>query len=93
LPHFLVSFLVFVNEIANFLLTTIFVYVNWNDTAGSQCVCLLSRTGDLSLLDTHAIVSCNNENFSDIDPQTTRLFDRAGPELRQELINSVRGPC
>ena len=53
--------------------------------------CLWQRTGDLSLLDTHAVVSCNNENFSDIDPQTTKLFDRAGPELHQELINSIRG--
>jgi len=49
------------------------------------------RTGDISLLDTHAVVSCNNENFSDSDPQTTMLLDRAGPELRQELANSVRG--
>jgi len=56
------------------------------------CVCCLSwRTGDLSLLDTHAVVSCNNESFSDNDPQTNRLLDRAGPELRQELLNSVRG--
>jgi len=53
--------------------------------------CLWQRTGDLSLLDAHAVVSCNNENFSDIDPQTTKLFDRAGPELHQELINSIRG--
>jgi len=45
----------------------------------------------MSLLDTHALVSCNNESFSDNDPQTTKLLDHAGPELRQELLNTVRG--
>ena len=52
---------------------------------------LSQRTGDLSLLDTHAIVSCNNESFTDSDPQTTKLLDSAGPQLRQELANSIRG--
>jgi hypothetical protein len=50
-----------------------------------------NRTGDISTLDAHAVVACNNENFTDIDPQTTALLERAGPELRQELAQSVKG--
>jgi len=54
-------------------------------------LCFHHRTGDISTLDAHAVVACNNETFTDIETQTSALFERAGPELRREVVQSVKG--
>ena len=60
----------------------------FNDLINSKIV---YWTGDVSLLNAHAIVCCNNETFTEKnDLVTIKTLNRAGKELKQELINEIR---
>lgn len=48
------------------------------------------RNGDITLLNAHAIVCCNNESLSDNDPVTAGTLLRAGPELKREMLNEIK---
>lgn len=49
------------------------------------------RNGDITLLNAHAVVCCNNESLTDNDPVTAGTLLRAGPELRREMLNEIKG--
>lgn len=46
--------------------------------------------GDITLLNAHAVVCCNNESLTDNDPVTAGTLLRAGPELRREMLNEIK---
>uniref|UniRef100_A0A2P2IDN7 Protein GDAP2 homolog n=3 Tax=Hirondellea gigas TaxID=1518452 RepID=A0A2P2IDN7_9CRUS len=58
-----------------------------NDAINSK-ICLWS--GDISLLKVGALVHCTNEAFSDNLQATQRLYSRAGPELRKNLLDNIK---
>lgn len=49
-------------------------------------------SGDLSLLGVEAVVNPTNESITDKNPVSARLFEVAGPELREECRTQV-GSC
>ena len=56
---------------------------------------LLHRNGDMTLLRVEAVVNPSNETLTDKNPISLRLFEAAGPELREEcktqIISKLRG--
>lgn len=46
--------------------------------------------GDLTSLNAHAIVHSTNENLSDKSPLSLRIVDRAGEQLRRDMLNEIR---
>lgn len=44
----------------------------------------LHRNGDMALLRVEAVVNPSNETLTDKNPISLRLFEAAGPELREE---------
>lgn len=46
--------------------------------------------GDITLVDTHAIVNSTNESLNDRSSVCERITVRAGPNLREELIRNIK---
>uniref|UniRef100_A0A6B0VDR9 Putative hismacro and sec14 domain-containing-containing protein n=1 Tax=Ixodes ricinus TaxID=34613 RepID=A0A6B0VDR9_IXORI len=46
--------------------------------------------GDLTSLNTHAIVNSTNENLTDKSPLSQRIVERAGEQLRRDMLNEIR---
>ncbi|KAL1419219.1 hypothetical protein MTO96_005314 [Rhipicephalus appendiculatus] len=46
--------------------------------------------GDLTSLNAHAIVNSTNENLTDRSPLSQRLVARAGPQMRQDMLNEIQ---
>ncbi|CAN7989312.1 unnamed protein product, partial [Ixodes hexagonus] len=46
--------------------------------------------GDLTSLNAHAIVNSTNENLTDKSPLSQRIVDRAGEQLRRDMLNEIR---
>ncbi|XP_065288372.2 protein GDAP2 homolog isoform X1 [Dermacentor albipictus] len=46
--------------------------------------------GDVTCLNAHAIVNSTNENLTDRSPLSQRLVARAGPQLKQDLLNEIQ---
>jgi O-acetyl-ADP-ribose deacetylase (regulator of RNase III) len=51
------------------------------------------RAGDISLLSVDAIVHSTNESMSERNPISDRICARAGPALREEIRQEVKGSC
>jgi O-acetyl-ADP-ribose deacetylase (regulator of RNase III) len=49
------------------------------------------RTGDISLLSVDAIVNSTNESMTERNPVSDRVCTRAGPALREEIWQEVKG--
>lgn len=49
--------------------------------------------GDLTSLNTHAIVNSTNENLTDKSPLSQRIVERAGEQLRRDMLNEIRSEC
>ena len=47
------------------------------------------RTGDIAMLQVEAVVNPTNESLSDKNPISLRLFEVAGPDLREECKTQV----
>lgn len=47
------------------------------------------RTGDIAMLQVEAVVNPTNESLSDKNPVSLRLYEVAGPELREECKTQV----
>ena len=47
------------------------------------------RTGDIAMLQVEAVVNPTNESLSDKNPISLRLYEVAGPELREECKTQV----
>ncbi|KAH7986569.1 hypothetical protein HPB49_025901 [Dermacentor silvarum] len=45
--------------------------------------------GDMTCLNAHAIVNSTNENLTDRSPLSQRLVARAGPQMKQDLLNEI----
>jgi hypothetical protein len=52
---------------------------------------LYFRTGDITVLQVDAIVNSTNETMDDNSPMCQRIFTRAGPGLKKEIYNEVKG--
>ena len=48
------------------------------------------RQGDITTLDTEAIVNSTNENLDDRSPLSERILAKAGSELKKELRSSIK---
>lgn len=46
--------------------------------------------GDMTSLNAHAIVNSTNENLTDRSPLSQRLVTRAGPQMKQDLLNEIQ---
>ena len=51
----------------------------------------LIRDGDITLLKVTAIVNPTNESLTDKNAISERIFEVAGPELRDECKQQIRG--
>ena len=51
------------------------------------------RTGDIAMLQVEAVVNPTNESLSDKNPVSLRLYEVAGPELREECKTQVGSEC
>jgi O-acetyl-ADP-ribose deacetylase (regulator of RNase III) len=51
------------------------------------------RTGDISLLSVDAIVNSTNESMLERNPVSDRICARAGPAIREEIRQDVKGEC
>ena len=51
------------------------------------------RTGDITTLTIEAIVNPTNETLSDKNPISNRIFEVAGPELKDECQNQIGSMC
>ena len=51
--------------------------------------CIIHRTGDIAMLQVEAVVNPTNENLTDKNPISLRLYEVAGPELREECKSQV----
>ncbi len=49
----------------------------------------MCRSGDIASLCVEAVVNPTNEGLTDKNPVSTRLFEMAGPELRDECKNQI----
>lgn len=49
----------------------------------------LCRSGDIAMLQVEAVVNPTNESLSDKNPISLRLYEVAGPELREECKTQV----
>ena len=50
----------------------------------------MNRSGDLTTLNTEAIVNSTNEAMTDKTPLTERIFRKAGPQLQQEVRQYIK---
>ena len=50
-----------------------------------------SRSGDTSSLQVDAIVNSTNEYLTDCNPISDRIFQRAGPGLKEEIRLDIKG--
>lgn len=48
-----------------------------------------TRSGDIASLQVEAVVNPTNEGLTDKNPITVRLFEMAGPELREECKTQI----
>jgi hypothetical protein len=48
------------------------------------------RCGDVTTLNVHALVHSTNEKLNDKSPETEKMYDKAGPELMDEIKKNVR---
>jgi hypothetical protein len=55
------------------------------------CFLFFFRAGDISLLSVDAIVNSSNESMSERNPISDRICARAGPALREEIRQDVKG--
>lgn len=51
------------------------------------------RTGDIALLRVEAVVNPSNESLTDKNAISLRLFEAAGPELREECKTQIVSKC
>jgi O-acetyl-ADP-ribose deacetylase (regulator of RNase III) len=49
------------------------------------------RKGDITELSVHAIVHSTNEKMTDRSYITEKLFAKAGPKLKADIKNNIRG--
>jgi O-acetyl-ADP-ribose deacetylase (regulator of RNase III) len=49
------------------------------------------RTGDISRLSVDAIVNSTNESLTERNPVSDRICARAGPALKEEIWQEVKG--
>lgn len=49
------------------------------------------REGDISLVQADAITNTTDETLTEKNIISDRIFSRAGPGLKEELVNQVRG--
>ena len=47
------------------------------------------RNGDISTVNTQAIVNPTNEAFNDINPLSEKILHRAGPALKNEISTQL----
>ena len=50
---------------------------------------LVYRSGDIASLQVEAVVNPTNESLTDKNPISTRLYELAGPELRDECKSQI----
>lgn len=57
-----------------------------------KIVCLhVHREGDISLIESDAITNTTDETLTEKNTISNRIFQRAGPELYDEISNDNRG--
>lgn len=56
-----------------------------------ELVNFICRTGDISCLSVDAIVNSTNESLTERNPVSDRICARAGPALKEEIWQEVKG--
>lgn len=54
------------------------------------CYCFY-REGDISLIESDAITNTTDETLTEKNTISNRIFERAGPDLYDEILNDNRG--
>lgn len=54
-------------------------------------MCFFCREGDISLVEADAITNTTDESLTERNIISDRILNRAGPGLREELLNDIRG--
>ena len=52
---------------------------------------VIYRRGDITQLNTEAIVNPTNESINDKNPVSEKIFAKAGPDLKKEIRNNLKG--
>lgn len=52
---------------------------------------LFNREGDISLIESDAITNTTDETLTEKNTISSRIFQRAGPDLYDEILNDNRG--
>lgn len=56
-----------------------------------DCFLCFNREGDISLIESDAITNTTDETLTEKNTISNRIFERAGPDLYDEILNDNRG--